>query len=177
MTEEQKQKDDKLLKDTAQIQNGKREANAAECTDQNAAAKKQKKSDDIYSITGLQYAEAKAAKGDKVTLKREPENVYDANAVKVMDRYGRLIGRIDKMKAAVLSPKMKELQEEYHKQQVKMVVEGTITSAGDGFQQMVEVEFKKIPMPKPVVSTKPKAKSAPARIIPNPYAKSATASK
>ena len=95
-----------------------------------------------------------------------------------MDRYGRLIGRIDKMKAAVLSPKMKELQEEYHKQQFKMVVEGTITSAGDGFHQMVEVEFKKIPMPKPIASTaKPKAKSAPARIIPNPYAKPATTNK
>lgn len=46
MTEEQKQKDDKLLKDTAEVQNGKREANADECTDQNVA-KKQKKSGDV----------------------------------------------------------------------------------------------------------------------------------
>ena len=73
---------------------------------------------------------------------------------------------------------MKKLAEDCLKQQFKLVVEGTITSAGDGFRQMVEVEFKKIPMPKPIVSTaKPKAKSAPARIIPNPYAKAAKASK
>ena len=57
-----------------------------------------------------------------------------------------------------------------------MIVEGTITSAGDGFQQMVEIEFKKIPI-EPIAGIKPKAKTAPARIIPNPYAKSATASK
>ena len=138
--------------------------------------KKLKKSTDVFSITGLKYAEAKATTGDKVTLLREPENTYDTNAVKVVNGYGQLIGRIEKSKAAVLSPKMKKLEEEYHKQQLKLLVEGTIQNAGDGWQQLVEVEFKKIPT-KPIAAStsKPRAKSAvAARIIPNPYAKSAS---
>ena len=50
-------------------------------------AKKQKKSVDLFSITGLKYAEAKATIGEKITLLREPENKYDANALKVMNGY------------------------------------------------------------------------------------------
>ncbi len=154
----------------------KRDANAAKCTNQNAVSnKKQKKSTDVFSITGLKYAEAKATTADKVTLLREPENKYDANAVKVVNGYGQLIGRIEKSKAAVLSPKMKKLEEEYHKQQLKLLVEGTIQNAGDGWQQLVEVEFKKIPTKTIAANStaKPRAKSAvAARIIPNPYAKS-----
>eukprot|EP00986_Skeletonema_menzelii_P013656 scaffold8138_cov188-Skeletonema_menzelii.AAC.1 len=174
MTEEQKRKH---FPPPPPGEDVKRNANAADCTDQNTVAKKQKKSGDVFSITGLKYAEASATTGDKVTLRREPENMYDANAVKVLNGYGQLIGRIDKSKAAILSPKMKKLEEECHKQQLKMVVEGTIASAGDGYQQLVEVVFKKIPMKTIASTAKPSAKSATARIIPNPYAKSATASK
>lgn len=154
----------------------KRDANATECTNQNAVSnKKQKKSTDVFSITGLKYAEAKATPGGKVTLLREPENTYDANAVKVVNCYGQLIGRIEKSMAAVLSPKMKKLEEEYHKQQLKLLVEGTIQNAGDGWQQLVEVEFKKIPTKTVASTAKPRAKSAVAtKLVPNPYAKSAS---
>ena len=72
-----------------------------------------------------------------------------------------MIGRIEKSKAAVLSPKMKKLEEEWRTQQLKMFAEGTIASAGDGYQQLVEVLFKKIPI----------ANTA------NPYAKSDSARK
>eukprot|EP00985_Skeletonema_marinoi_P014376 scaffold7278_cov147-Skeletonema_marinoi.AAC.5 len=112
--------------------------------------------DDVFSITGLKYGEAK---GEKVTLLREPENEYDANAVKVVNGYRQLVGRIEKDKAATLSSKMKHMQEDYHSQNFKLFSEGTIVSAGDDYQQLVKVDFKKIP-------TKPNA------AIINPYAKS-----
>ena len=115
--------------------------------------------DDVFSITGLKYGEAKASCGEKVTLLREPENEYDANAVKVVNGYRQIVGRIEKDKAATLSSKMKHMQEDYHSQNFKLFAEGTIVSAGDDYQQLVKVDFKKIP-------TKPNM------AIINPYAKS-----
>lgn len=138
MTEEQKRKHFPL-------DDVKRDADAAECSDQNGH-KKQRKSVDVFSITGLKYAEASATIGEKVTLLREPENKYDANAVKVVNGYGQMVGRIEKSKAAVLSPKMKKLEEDCHTKQLKLSAEGTIASVGDGYQQLVEVVFNKIPL-------------------------------
>eukprot|EP00984_Skeletonema_dohrnii_P027713 scaffold17343_cov93-Skeletonema_dohrnii-CCMP3373.AAC.1 len=126
---------------------------------------------DVYSIIGLKYAEATAAQGEKVTLLREPENVsvqqmfnklpflstslliqaitpfqkHDPNAVKVVNGSGQLIGHIAKDKAAILSPKIKEIQEDLQSRNLKkLFVEGTIISVSDGYQQSVKVEFKQI---------------------------------
>eukprot|EP00985_Skeletonema_marinoi_P033175 scaffold40665_cov197-Skeletonema_marinoi.AAC.1 len=99
---------------------------------------------DVYSIIGLKYAEATAVQGEKVTLLREPENKHDFNAVKVVDSSGKLIGHIAKGKAATLSPRIKEMQEDLQSQNLKLVVEGTIISVSDGYQQSVKVEFKQI---------------------------------
>eukprot|EP00984_Skeletonema_dohrnii_P020347 scaffold9889_cov96-Skeletonema_dohrnii-CCMP3373.AAC.1 len=93
---------------------------------------------------GLKYAEATAAQGEKVTLLREPDNKYDPNAVRVVNGSGQQIGHVAKDKAAILSPKIKEMQEELHSQNMKLVVEGTIISVSDGYQQSVQVEFKEI---------------------------------
>jgi len=58
---------------------------------------------------------------------------------------GQLIGHIAKDKAAILSPKIKEMQEDLQSQNLKkLVVEGTIISVSDGYQQSVQVEFKQI---------------------------------
>mmetsp|Transcript_4747 Transcript_4747/g.7075 ORF Transcript_4747/g.7075 Transcript_4747/m.7075 type:complete len:199 (-) Transcript_4747:73-669(-) len=100
---------------------------------------------DVYSIIGLKYAEAIAAQGEKVTLLREPENKHDPNAVKVVNGSGQLIGHIAKDKAATLSPRIKEMQEDLQSQNLKkLVVEGTIISVSDGYQQSVKVEIKEI---------------------------------
>ncbi|KAK1746378.1 tyrosyl-DNA phosphodiesterase 2 [Skeletonema marinoi] len=99
---------------------------------------------DVYSIIGLKYSEAIATQGENVTLLREPENKHDPNAVKVVNSSGQLIGHIAKDKAAILSPKIKEMQEDLQSQNLKLVVEGTIISVSDGYQQSVKVEFKEI---------------------------------
>eukprot|EP00985_Skeletonema_marinoi_P026319 scaffold20315_cov87-Skeletonema_marinoi.AAC.2 len=107
--------------------------------------KKDSDKKDVYSIIGLKYSEATATQGGKVTLLREPENKYDPNAVKVVNGSGQLIGHIAKDKAAILSPKIKEMQEDLQSQNLKkLVVEGTIISVSDGYQQSVQVEFKEI---------------------------------
>lgn len=68
---------------------------------------------------------------------------YDPNAVKVVNGSGKVIGHIAKDKAAALSPKMKEIQENLlHSQHLQLIVEGTIISVSDGYQQSVQVEFK-----------------------------------
>ncbi|KAK1746351.1 5'-tyrosyl DNA phosphodiesterase [Skeletonema marinoi] len=103
------------------------------------------KNEDMFSITGLKYAKATAAQGEKVTLLREPENKHDPNAVKVVNGSGQLIGHIVKDKAAILSPRIKEMQEDLQSQNLKkLVVEGTIISVSDGYQQSFKVEFKEI---------------------------------
>ncbi len=116
--------------------------------------------DDVFSITGLKYGEANAVCGEKVTLLREPENQYDANAVKVVNGYRQLIGRIEKEKAATLSPQMKKMQEDFQSQHCKLFAEGTIVSVGDDYQQLVKVEFKKIPTKSSTTVINPYAKSA-----------------
>ena len=62
-----------------------------------------------------------------------------------MNSSGQLIGHIAKDKAAILSPKIKEMQEDLQSQNLKkLVVEGIIISVSDGYQQSVKVEFKEI---------------------------------
>jgi len=72
-----------------------------------------------------------------------PFQKYDPNAVKVVNSSGQLIGHIAKDKAATLSPRIKEMQEDMQSQNLKkLVVEGTIISVSDGY--CVKVEFKEI---------------------------------
>ena len=43
-----------------------------------------------------------------------------------------------------MSPRIKEMQEDLQSQNLKLVVDGTIISVSDGYQQSVKVEFKQI---------------------------------
>ncbi|KAL7499965.1 hypothetical protein ACHAWT_010906 [Skeletonema menzelii] len=124
---------------------------------------------DVYPITGLKFAEATVVQSEKVTLLREPENVsvpqmanewhsfyvfaylsyslfqkYDSNAVKVVNGSGKLIGHITKERAAILSLKMKKMQEDLASRNLKLIVEGTISGVSDCYRQSVKVEFREI---------------------------------
>lgn len=67
---------------------------------------------------------------------------YDSNAVKVVNVPGKLVGHIAKDKAAILSSKLKEMQEDLKPQNLELIVEGTIFSVSDGYRQSVKVEFR-----------------------------------
>ena len=69
---------------------------------------------------------------------------YDSSAVKVVNGSGKLIGHIAKERAAILSPKMKVMQEDLTSRNLKLIVEGTISSVSDGYRQSVKVEFREI---------------------------------
>lgn len=69
---------------------------------------------------------------------------HDSNAVKVVNSSGKLVGHIAKEKAAILSPRMKEMQEDLTSKNLELIVEGTITSVSDGYRQSVKVEFKEV---------------------------------
>lgn len=67
---------------------------------------------------------------------------HDSNAVKVVNVSGKLVGHIAKDKAAILSSKLKEMQEDSKSQNSGLILEGTIFSVSDGFWQSVKVDFK-----------------------------------
>ncbi len=69
---------------------------------------------------------------------------HDSNAVKVINTSGKLVGHIAKDKAAILSSKLKEMQEDLKSQNSnsELIVEGSIFSVSDGFRQSVKVDFK-----------------------------------
>ena len=97
--------------------------------------------DKVLTIVGLKYAQASADFGEKVTLAREPANKYDSNALKVVNASNRTIGHIKKDDAAPISAAMDKFNA------VKgqtMIAEGEIISAGDGYQQSVQITLKKI---------------------------------
>ena len=52
------------------------------------------------------------------------------------------MGHIAKDKAAILSSKLKEMQEDLKPQNLELIVEGTIFSVSDGYRQSVKVEFR-----------------------------------
>ena len=72
---------------------------------------------------------------------REPDNKYDPNALKVVNASNRQIGHIKKADAAPISAAMDKFNA------VKgqtMIAEVEIISAGDGYQQSVQITLKKI---------------------------------
>ena len=57
------------------------------------------------TFDGRQAVVAKLKVGEKILLRREPSNPYDANAIRVERFSGQQIGYIDRFKAASLAPK------------------------------------------------------------------------
>lgn len=48
----------------------------------------------------------RTSEGERVTLEREPGNLYDSNAIKVMNEAGNQIGHISKDLASSMAPRM-----------------------------------------------------------------------
>lgn len=67
---------------------------------------------------------------------------HDSNAVKVVNASGKLVGHIAKDKAANLSSKLKEMQEDLKSQNSELIVKGTILSVSDGYRQTVKVNSR-----------------------------------
>ena len=115
------------------------------------------------TIVGLKWACATAVSGEKVKLIREPDNQYDANAVKVVNSEGVSVGHISKDGAASLAKKIDDMSAKLARKGVDFVVEGTVTGCGDGYKQPVHVVFKqdgrKIALPQ---NSKPAAVAIPA---------------
>mmetsp|Transcript_31361 Transcript_31361/g.66013 ORF Transcript_31361/g.66013 Transcript_31361/m.66013 type:complete len:306 (+) Transcript_31361:79-996(+) len=107
------------------------------------AKKKAKKPNPPLTIVGLKYAEARAEYGETVTLVREPENKYDPNAIKVINSSKRQIGHIKKEHATPLSKALDQINSDLPKGQ-SVLAAGTILDAGDGYQQLVQVVYKKM---------------------------------
>mmetsp|Transcript_13939 Transcript_13939/g.30260 ORF Transcript_13939/g.30260 Transcript_13939/m.30260 type:complete len:235 (+) Transcript_13939:305-1009(+) len=96
------------------------------------------------TVVGLNYAEARAVFGDRVTLVREPENKYDSNAIRVLDAANRQIGHIQKEHAAPLSKKWDAINADLHPRGQHLAAEGKILDGGDGYKQNVRVSFRKM---------------------------------
>jgi len=60
------------------------------------------------SITcvGIRYYKGVVHQGEYVSLRREPHNRYDANAIEIVNRYNEKVGYVRRMEAAVLAPIM-----------------------------------------------------------------------
>ena len=55
-------------------------------------------------VVGLQYYTGFASVGEHVTIKRQPDNQYDSNAIRVTNVMGHQIGHIPRANAAKLAP-------------------------------------------------------------------------
>lgn len=64
-------------------------------------------SDDLHTkIVGVRYYRGYASVGERVLLRREPNNPYDKNAIRVDNVMGQQIGHIGRHMAARLAPYM-----------------------------------------------------------------------
>jgi hypothetical protein len=77
-------------------------------------------------LTGIRYAEVRADPGEKICLIREPDNQYDANAVRVENATGKKLGHVKREQVAVLAPLLDRLSGPF---------EGVTTNYGDGWMQ------------------------------------------
>ncbi|KAK3955460.1 SNF2 family N-terminal domain-containing protein [Pseudoneurospora amorphoporcata] len=83
-------------------------------------------------IVGVRYYSGVASPGEVVVCKREPQNQYDPNAIRVDNVLGRQIGHIPKTVAANLAPYMDKGD---------LVVEGMLTGEKGSFDCPVRLYF------------------------------------
>lgn len=87
------------------------------------------------TITGLKYGQVCAYRNQNVLLARDPNNKYDANAVKVTNLDGKSIGHIKKEQAKRLSSILNNLD-------MNVVAECTVIDDGDGYTQKLICVFR-----------------------------------
>ncbi|KAK8177376.1 SNF2 family N-terminal domain-containing protein [Phyllosticta citrichinensis] len=83
-------------------------------------------------IVGLRYHTGSATIGEMIMLRREPQNKFDTNAIKVLNVYGQQIGHLPRVLAAKLAR---------HMDNRSLVVEGAITGHMGTFDCPVEVKL------------------------------------
>ncbi|CAB9507222.1 regulator of chromatin subfamily A member 3-like 1 [Seminavis robusta] len=87
------------------------------------------------TIVGIRYYKGTAHAGEYVSLVREPDNPYDANAIRVDNMAGDKVGHLKRQQAAILAPWMDRAGEH------ALSVEGTIPHQGNSFNMPVTVEL------------------------------------
>ena len=84
-------------------------------------------------VVGIRYYKGKAHPGEYVTLVREPNNGFDANAVRVDNLAGQMVGHIKRGLAGALAPIL---------DQNIAKLDGTIPSPGDRGKIPIRIEFR-----------------------------------
>jgi len=84
-------------------------------------------------IVGTQYYRGEAHEGEFVNLVREPNNIYDRNAVRVDNLEGQQVGHIKKEIAAILAPIMDSMPH--------IKLDGTIPARGNAWNIPIRIEF------------------------------------
>jgi SWI/SNF-related matrix-associated actin-dependent regulator of chromatin subfamily A3 len=87
------------------------------------------------TIVGIRYYNGTAHAGEYVSLEREPDNPYDANAIRVDNLEGEKVGHIKATEAKVLARWMDRSERQ------SFSVEGTIPYGGNAYTMPVKIEF------------------------------------
>ena len=75
--------------------------------------------------------------GDSVAIRREPQNAYDRNAIRVEDMRGNQLGHIMREQAALLAPLIDRLKN------TELVLEGSVPEQLDNkhWKKTIQIEF------------------------------------
>lgn len=87
-----------------------------------------------FSIVGIRYYTGQAHPGEYVFLRREPNNPYDRNAIRVDNMNGAKVGHIKREQAAALAPIMDDSS-------LEVKLDGTIPYPGNQWNLPLQLEF------------------------------------